>query len=320
MSNEIRIACPSGTIYARILNAAGLWWNGSSFEAYSAGNYSTYDIAMTEQGNSGVYVADFPSGITQSGTYEYYVHLQSGGSPAEGDDVIGTGTVDWTGSSASVGASGSMTGSDFYSYILRLGFKRTDKSTEVYEAITDAVQDMRRRFMFDEAKTEATTTDTISVDGDFKISVESDLGMIVGLVMEDDDTAMPLERVSKKQFDDLYPDINVTDDRGYPKHYCVYGGQVYIGPIPDDLTYSYRISYSKRGGSVTSTTSAVPFTAEYRDVLSQNVLMRLYRDVLQDYARGEYHESKFEKAFELASRKEAVNSGDHFFQQRVQDF
>ena len=319
MANDIRGVSPSGTLYARVMNSAGRWWNGASFEVYSAGNYSTYDIAMTEQGDSGVYVADFPTGITQGGTYEYYIHLQDGGSPAEGDQVIGTGSIDWTGSSASVTASGSMSGSDFYAYILRLGFKRTDKSTEVYEAVTDAVQDMRTRFGFSEAQTETTTTDTISVDGDYKIDVEDDFGMVVGLVVEDDDTATPLTKISKKQFDALYPDANVTTSRGFPKHFCIYGEQILIGPIPDDTAYVYRASYSKRGGTVAASTTAVPFTTEYRAVLAQNVLMRLYRDVLSDYQKGEYHEAKFKEGFLLATRKESMNSGSHFFQQRVID-
>lgn len=319
MSNEIRSVSTTGTLYARLMNRAGLWWNGSSFEAYAAGNYSTYDIAMTEQGDSGVYVADFPTAITSSGTYEYYVHLQDGGSPAEGDQVIGTGSVDWTGSSSATAAAGAMTGSDFYAYILRLGFKRTDKSTEVYEAITDAIQEMRRRFKFNESETETTTTDTISVAGDFKISVESDFGMITGIVIEDDDTATPLIQVSKTKFDELYPDINVTSDRGYPKHFCLYAGQIYIGPIPDDLTYSYRKSYSKRGGTISASTTAVPFTAEYREVLAENVLMRLYRG-LQNYQEASVHEEAFEKGFLFATRKELINSGSHCFNQKATDF
>src|SRR5688572_2872061 len=131
MAREIRGVSASGTLYARIINSSGLWWNGSTFEAYAAANYGNYDIAMTEQGNSGVYVADFPSAITTGGTYEYFVHRQSGGSPAEGDPVINTGKVDWSGSAVIAASSSSMLASDYKNYLLRKGIKRTDKDAEI---------------------------------------------------------------------------------------------------------------------------------------------------------------------------------------------
>lgn len=315
MANEIRGTSPTGTLYARIMNSSGYWWNGTDFEAYDADNYADYDVALTEQGNSGVYVADFPSGITTGGTYEYYVHRQAGASPAEGDYVINIGKVDWSGTVSITGATGSMTGSEFRAYILRLGFSRDDKDTEIYEAITDAIQEMRRRFMFDEAETEKTTTDTISVDGDFKLSVESDFGLLLDVILQDGTTAKELDNMTKAQFDALYPDINVTADRGYPKHFCLYGGYIYIGPIPDATTYTYRKNYSYRAGTVTSSTTGVPFTNVYRDILAENVLMRLYT-MLQAHDEAAIHEGKFEKGFLLATRKERINSGEGHFTQR----
>lgn len=319
MSAELRAATSSGkTLYAHVLNASAYRWNGSAFEAYSAGNYSAYDIALTEQGSSGVYVGDFPSAITSSGTFDYFVFNQAGGSPAEGDKIVNAGRVDWTGSSSASASTGSMTASAWRTYLLGLGFKRTDKDTELYEATTDAIQEMRRRFMFDEAEAESTTTDTISTLGDFKLTLESDFGMLLGIILEDGDTGTALEQVTKAQFDQMYPSVNVESDRGYPRHFCVYNGQIYIGPIPDSTGYSYRISYSKRGGTISSTTTSVPFTSLYRDVLANLTLSRLWR-VMDEYERAEYYEGKFEKGFSDAMRRERFNSGEHFFQVRPLD-
>lgn len=315
MANEIRGTSPTGTLYARIMNSSGHWWNGSTFEAYAEANYSTYDIAMTEQGTSTVYVADFPSGITTGGTYEYFVHRQSGASPAAGDVVVNTGKIDWTGTVAITGATGSMTGSEWRDYLLRRGFKRTDKDTELYEATTDAIQEMRRRFMFDEAEVESTTTDTVSTLGDFKIDLESDFGLLLGIVMEDDDTGVPLVQKTKAEFDALYSSINVESDRGYPEHFCVYAGQVYIGPIPDQTSYVYRLSYSRRAGTVTSSTTGVPFTSLYRDILAENVEARLYA-MLDDYEKSSIHRNNFEEAFLYGIRRERINSGATTFQMR----
>ncbi len=319
MAREIRGVADSGTLYARILQTStGYWWNGTTFEAYTAANYANYDVAMTEQGDSGVYVADFPSGITSGGTYEYYVHLQSGGSPAEGDVVAGTGKVDWTGTASITAATGAMTGADFYAYLLRKGLKRTDKSTEAYEAITDAIQEMRQRFAFDEAETEATSTDTISTLGDFKITNETNMGMLLGVILEDDDTGTPLEKKTKAQFDELYPSINVDSDRGYPQHYCVYGGSIYIGPAPDSTDYAYRLTYSRRAGTITSSTTGVPFSDLYRDMLAKLSLHFLYEG-LEEFDKAGYYRTQFESLFALAERKERLNAGIGAFNQVYRD-
>jgi hypothetical protein len=318
MAREIRGTAPSGTLYARIMSPAGLWWNGSTFEAYSAGNYSTYVVTMAEQGNSGVYVADFPSGITGSGSYQYFVHKQLGGSPAEGDTIVAFGTVDWTGSASVTASSGAMSGSDWYAYVLRQGFKRTDKETEVYECTTDAIQEMRRRFNFNESQTEATTTDTITVEGDFKLTAETDLGFLTGIVLEDDDIGTPLTQLNKSQYDQMYPGVNVESDRGYPRHYCYYAGQIYIGPIPDRQDYVYRLTYSRSGGTITTLTTGVPFTALYRDILLEKVFERLY-EMLGEEDEADRHEARFERLFATATHQENVNSGAHMFTQRPID-
>lgn len=314
----IRGVATTGTLYARLMNSSGLWWNGTTFEAYAAANYSTYAITMTEQGNSGVYIAAFPSAITTTGRYEYFVYKQSGASPAEGDLVSGTGVVNWDSALTFSGAPGSMTGAEFYAYLLRRGFKRTDKSTECYEAITDAIQEMRRRFMFDEAETEAVSTDTIAVLGDFKIDQASNLGMVLGVVIEDDDIGTPLDRINKSVYDDIYPSVNVESIRGYPKHYCLYAGQIYLGPIPDRTSYQYRVSYSQSAGTVVSTTSAVPFTALYRDVLADLVMSLLF-DGLEEYEKAGFYRQKFESGFLFCTRRERKNSRAEHFNVRAVD-
>ncbi len=323
MSSEIRGVSASGTLYARLMSRSGQVWNTATpgFETYAAGSYADYDLPMTEQGNSGVYVADFPSSIVTAGTYEYFVHRQAGVSPAEGDTIINTGKIDWTGTNqVTVTAStGAMTGSEFRDYVLRRGFKRTDKDSELYEATTDAIQEMRRRFMFDEAEAETTTTDTISTLGDFKLYVEDDFGLLLGIVLEDDDTGTPLNLITKAQFDRKYPGINVESDRGYPEDACLYAGQIYIGPRPDSVDYVYRKSYSRRAGTITSATAGVPFTDLYRDVLADNVLSRLYKD-LEEYDKAGIHEQAFEKGFLFATRRETLNSGSHVFTQRPTNF
>lgn len=212
-----------------------------------------------------------------------------------------------------------MTGAQFYAYVLRLGFKRTDKETEFYEACTDAVEDLRRRFSFDGSKEDSVITDTISVLGDFKISLDADFGLLSGIVMQDGTDAVNLIPVSKEEFDTLYPDINVTVDRGYPKHFCVFAGSVHIGPIPDSTSYTYRMTFSLAKSVITSVTAEVPFTDVYRDVLADNVLARLYKG-LEEYDKSAQHEAAFEKGFLFATRREIMNSKGSNFIQKATNF
>jgi hypothetical protein len=104
--NELQLPYDSGlTLYAHVLNASGQRWNGSAFETYNEANWTTYDVALTEQGASGLYVGNFPS--VAAGLYSAVVYQQQGGSPAVTDaPPVGSGTIDWTG--AAVASSGAV--------------------------------------------------------------------------------------------------------------------------------------------------------------------------------------------------------------------
>jgi hypothetical protein len=212
---------------------------------------------------------------------------------------------------------GFMTGTEWRDYVLRGGFKRTDKDTELFEATTDVIQEWRRRFKFDEAQADIELTDQITVLGDYTMALESDFGLFQGIVIEDGDTANPLIQISKHEFDEIYPDIHNTNDRGYPEHFTVWGGNILIGPIPDQVSYVYRISYAKRAGTIDIGTDAVPFTNFYREVLRDFVLGRLW-EVMDEYERGNYYLSKGERGFEQALRREDSVQGNVYFQTRCQ--
>lgn len=106
MAREIHAQHVTGaTLYAVLLDASGQPWNGSAFDATpTAGEWASYDIAMTEDSAMGYYVGTFPAGQA-AGLYSYRVHKQIGGSPATTDPVVWTGEGDWDGT-AWVGQSG----------------------------------------------------------------------------------------------------------------------------------------------------------------------------------------------------------------------
>lgn len=99
MAGEIQIAhgVTGRNLYAVIRSAVGTVWNGTTFVTYNGANWTTYAVALTEQGTSGYYVGTFPT--VASGVYNLEVRDRLGGSPATTDTIIGAGFIEWSGSS-----------------------------------------------------------------------------------------------------------------------------------------------------------------------------------------------------------------------------
>jgi len=106
MAGEVQIAygltgkTPYFTVRELSSGTPGEIWStvAVAFVAYSTTDFSNYDTSMSEQGTaSGVYVGTFPSSIS-AGLFSVVVRDRAGGSPAESDTMIGSGTIHWSGS------------------------------------------------------------------------------------------------------------------------------------------------------------------------------------------------------------------------------
>lgn len=292
------------SIYALIYSRTGDVFNVSAFEAFSASDYADYAIALSEDGSTGVYLADLPAAVNSAGTYELIYYLRAGSSPANGDPVVGTGRV-------IVGETGSMTGEQFRDYLVRT-FKRTDKDTEIYEAITDTIRDMRKRYPFGEMEKEAATSDTITAVGDYKIDVESDFGLRIGNVIVQDGytNSWELRKLSKEEYDRLYPNPAAADVyQAPPLHYCMFAGQILLGPVPDTAAYVYHVSYATEDlVAVTVATTSVPFGGRSRETLKQGALSRLY-SMLDQYDKAAFWGQLYESALVVDMTVEERNKG-----------
>lgn len=85
--NPIETTYSSGsTLYAVIHHTDGRVWNNieEAWEAFEDAKWAQYAIAMTEQGSSGYYRAEYPAGAGGVLTTEV-VYNQAGGTPALGD-------------------------------------------------------------------------------------------------------------------------------------------------------------------------------------------------------------------------------------------
>ena len=72
----------------------------------------------------------------------------------------------------------SQTGAEMLAYVKRK-FKRPDKDTEIYEAATDTIADMRLQILSEDYKEEAYISGISSL-GDYRIALPSDFGHIIG--------------------------------------------------------------------------------------------------------------------------------------------
>ena len=200
-----------------------------------------------------------------------------------------------------------MTGSEFYDYVLET-FKRTDKSTEVYNAINDAVQTITQTYPFEDYKT-ASATATIPVLGDYSFALASDYDTLIGeIVMVDSDWSKQMTQISRARFQQLYQNNATDPSTGWPEHYCVYGGNVYVGPVPDKTTITYTYDYSFKADTViTSVTANVPFTALNRAMLKAFVLGTLYRD-LEQFDLSDKHMIYFQTQYDILVDKEEKNT------------
>jgi len=207
-----------------------------------------------------------------------------------------------------------MTGANFYIYILNI-FKRTDKSTEVYEAITDVITDMRLRLLSEDFKEETYST-SISALGEYRLSLPSDFGHIIGGIsivdVDDSSTYPPLVKISKEHYDELYHDRILSDagdvstDR--PRHFCIYAEQVYLGPVPDKTTYKYQINYTTEDSTdITSDTTSVPFTDKWRYYVRSGVLNQLFKG-LEQFEEASIWEAEYERGLAKIAENDDFNT------------
>lgn len=207
-----------------------------------------------------------------------------------------------------------MTGANFLAYVKRT-FKRTDKDTELYEAITDTVIDMRLRFYPEKYKTRSSALTGCSVVGDYTLTLPADFGHLIGEVAIKDDSAEqdypPLTKISIEEYDRLYPD-RILDaanrNTGLPQHFCLYGEEIFVGPCVDKTTYKFYINYTQEDmEDIIAGTADVPFTDKYREVVKAGALKRIYQD-LGMYQDSQFQETTYEQGISKIISNDEVNS------------
>lgn len=193
-----------------------------------------------------------------------------------------------------------ITGSETYTYCLAI-LKRTDKSTEVYQSITDTVRDMRLRFRSEDFKS-INTALAISTIGNYSAALPSDFGHLIGDVMmketASDEDYLSLNKISIEEYNRKYSSRFNTavgnKDTGIPYDYCIFGGNLLVGPPVDKTTYEFRFAYSTEDEvEINSATSNVPFTDRYRKTVRYGVLKEMYL-LMENYEEADLWSKLYE--------------------------
>ena len=100
MANEIHVDYASGnTLYAIVRNTAGDVWYvaGQVFEVWGTAGRTAddYDLSLTDK-NGSRYVGSFDSNIP-AGRYSIQTFLQAGANPADGDAIVSSEEIVWSG-------------------------------------------------------------------------------------------------------------------------------------------------------------------------------------------------------------------------------
>ena len=209
-----------------------------------------------------------------------------------------------------------MTGANWILYVKRK-FLRTDKDTEIYEATTDVISDMNVRFKAEDYKEESYVAGIDTV-GEYQIALPSDFGHLIGTISltdtASDDQYDNLNKISKQLYDAKYTDRLLTStgnmNLSTPRDFCIYAGQIYVGPVPDLTTYVYQMNYSTENtAEITAITDPVRFTSELRqrNILRNGVLFELH-DGLGNYEEAAYYKSLYLADLQAIIDMERVNS------------
>ncbi len=101
MANEVKATYPSGSnLYYTVRQDDGDVWYvvGDTFEDWGTDgrDMDDYDIAMTDETGS-FYQANFDTDIP-AGVYTVQIFLRETGTPLDGDPIVGSNVIYWTGS------------------------------------------------------------------------------------------------------------------------------------------------------------------------------------------------------------------------------
>ena len=184
---------------------------------------------------------------------------------------------------------------EFLSYVKRI-FKRTDKDTEIYEALNETIQDIGRRRPLGDYKFQSWVP---CVVGQEDYPLPSNLLQLMHPIRllegnSTTDSGYPLHFLSKEEYDIVEPNPNRTSpSTGKPWAYTIFSDSILLTDPPDSANYLIEISWGKIPTSLDSDSDVHSLTENWDEVIKWGTLWRLFAGVGL-YEDATFWEAKFE--------------------------
>lgn len=266
MSGEIHPAGPTGLVCTvRILNYSGQYWNGTTFEDFNASNLATYAVTVTEDGSTGVYVADMPTDI-EVGDYDIYLYDASA-------SQVGSQYLRWrgTGAGGAVEQVGDITYLDIKTQVqYNLG---RGADTDILAqmgmwarmALRDIIQWRDGWFLSAEATiavVDGTQTYDLPTDhkGNLKIFIQKTSSWV--------ELRGPIDLVEARR-------LFTPDSAGEPEAWSYYGAsQIKVWPADPDASFTLKLDYMRNLTDLSADDDTNSITVLYPQLLI--ALMTMY--------------------------------------------
>jgi len=185
--------------------------------------------------------------------------------------------------------------SSFLTYV-KQDFKRDDKDTEITQAYNDIIDLVASKHPLEGLKF-TSYVPTVLKQPDYPLPSNCNhlihpVKLLEGLTSTD--KGYPLEKISKEEYDERYPNAKRTspDSTGKPGRYCIYFKAILIGPFPDASTYYLEIDWTKYATELSANSDVHALGNNWDLVLKWGVLWLINKGI------GLYQEAEeFRKDF-----------------------
>lgn len=185
---------------------------------------------------------------------------------------------------------------NFKTYV-KYDLKRTDKDTEIVQALNDMILFVAAKLPMGAYKYQSYIA---LVAGQEDYPLPSTLMHVLHPVKylegsATSDSGWPLERISKQEYDERFINPNRTspDDTGEAGFYCIFGGCILIGPIPESGTNDLlEMDWTTRPTDLSADADTPALGDEWREVLKCGVLARVNAGI-ELFQEAAYWESQY---------------------------
>ena len=162
---------------------------------------------------------------------------------------------------------------------IRRDFKRTDKDTEIIQAINDSILWISTLIPHGNYKYQSWVYTALARED---YALPSNLIHLIHPVKflegsASSDSGFPLEHITKEEYDIREPNPNRTNpSTGRPSAYTVFSRSILVTPLPDKTTSLLEIMWSRRPVSLSAAADTPELGAEWDEVIKHISMDKLY--------------------------------------------